>query len=290
MAKSQASPTWQPELKRIWSSTCSGPVTSIALSSKGKVAVSTSSSIHIFDPPPSLALKQEISGGPAAMMPRPMAVPLWMYPPQATTGPWGMAAYPQHWAAPYYGYYPPAAFQHPGMAQHPGGMVPHPAANPLGQPGADGPGGSVMGHGHASSGSLPTDSDSRQDGPGAGGNAPYASGRGGGSDGAGEDIRHHYGGAPGGDTGLTGNRALYVGNLAPTVDEQALSMHFTPFGQVLQAQVMRDRETGNSRGYGFVTFASSTAAHQAMQQLHGASLPGPFQGRPLRVSPSNKAK
>jgi len=42
------------------------------------------------------------------MMPRPMAVPLWMYPPQATTGPWGMAAYPHQWAAPYYGYYPPA--------------------------------------------------------------------------------------------------------------------------------------------------------------------------------------
>jgi hypothetical protein len=55
-------------------------------------------------------------------------------------------------------------------------------------------------------------------------------------------------------------------------------------------QVMRDRETGSSRGYGFVTFASSSVAQQAMQALHGAALPGPFQLRPLRVSPSNKAK
>lgn len=59
---------------------------------------------------------------------------------------------------------------------------------------------------------------------------------------------------------------------------------------LLLLQVMRDRETRVSRGYGFVTFANSASAQAAMAQLNGAAIMGPFQGRPLRVSPSNKAR
>lgn len=59
--------SWQPELNRSWSSTCSAPVTSIALSSKGKVAVSTASSVYLFDSPPSLELKKEITAGAATI-------------------------------------------------------------------------------------------------------------------------------------------------------------------------------------------------------------------------------
>lgn len=67
-AKGQALPTsWQPELKRTWSTSCNGAVTSIALSSKGKIAVSTATSVYLFDPPPSLALKKEITAGAAGI-------------------------------------------------------------------------------------------------------------------------------------------------------------------------------------------------------------------------------
>jgi hypothetical protein len=93
-----------------------------------------------------------------------------------------------------------------------------------------------MVHGHASSGSLPADSDSRPEGPAAAGNAPYALGRGGGSDSAGEEGRPQHAGA-GGEGVQSGNRALYVGNLAASVDEQALTMQFSVYGQVLQTQV-----------------------------------------------------
>lgn len=55
-------------------------------------------------------------------------------------------------------------------------------------------------------------------------------------------------------------------------------------------QVIRDRETQETKGYGFVTFNSSApqAAQQAMARLNGTSLPGAFEGRIIRVSPSNK--
>lgn len=64
-SKGQSPSSWQPDLKRTWTSTCSGAVTSIALSSKGRVAVSTKSSVYLFEPPPSLALNKEIAAGSA---------------------------------------------------------------------------------------------------------------------------------------------------------------------------------------------------------------------------------
>jgi RNA recognition motif-containing protein len=52
--------------------------------------------------------------------------------------------------------------------------------------------------------------------------------------------------------------------------------------------VIRDRDTGLSRGYGFVTYVHPTYAAAAMTHLNGAVLLGPFQGRAIRVSPSHK--
>lgn len=86
------------------------------------------------------------------------------------------------------------------------------------------------------------------------------------------------------------NRALYVGNLAPSVDEHVLVTQFSMYGQVISAQIIRDRETRSHRGYGFVTFASPGSAAAAISHLNGMAVAGPFQGRQLRVSPSTKSR
>lgn len=60
-------------------------------------------------------------------------------------------------------------------------------------------------------------------------------------------------------------RKLFLGGLDPTTVEKDLRKHFTQFGQLLDVQVMRDRENGGtSRGFGFVTFACSFMAEAAM--------------------------
>lgn len=59
---------------------------------------------------------------------------------------------------------------------------------------------------------------------------------------------------------------------------------------VVRLQVMRDFDTKQSRGFGFVTFAHAASAGEAMARLNGVQLTGPFQGRPLKVSPSTRAR
>jgi len=87
------------------------------------------------------------------------------------------------------------------------------------------------------------------------------------------------------DEGVTN---LYVGNLAPTVDEQALYSHFIQFGYIANVQILRDKEAGTSRGFGFVSYMHPSSAQMAMQHMNGVTLMGPFQGRPIKVSPSRK--
>jgi len=57
-------------------------------------------------------------------------------------------------------------------------------------------------------------------------------------------------------------------------------------------QIIRDRETHEPKGFGFVTFSldNPQSAQTAMQRLNGATLQGPFGGRTIRVSPSNKTR
>lgn len=74
---------------------------------------------------------------------------------------------------------------------------------------------------------------------------------------------------------------LYVGNLAFTTTTEDLEKLFADYGKVSRAQVMMDRETGRSRGFGFVEM--SEGAEAAIQALNGAQ----FQGRTLTV---NEAK
>ena len=74
---------------------------------------------------------------------------------------------------------------------------------------------------------------------------------------------------------------LYVGNLPYTVDEDALRAMFTENGHTpTDVAVVKDRETGRSRGFGFVTLASTDAAQAAANALNGKEI----EGRTLTVN------
>lgn len=76
-----------------------------------------------------------------------------------------------------------------------------------------------------------------------------------------------------------GNR-LYVGNLSYESTAEGLRQSFSEFGEVTDAHVVMDRESGRSRGFGFVTMGSPAEAQKAMEKMNGAML----DGRPLRVN------
>ncbi len=67
---------------------------------------------------------------------------------------------------------------------------------------------------------------------------------------------------------------LYVGNLTFNTTSADLETLFAPHGQVSKAQVITDRDTGSSRGFGFVEMATAEAASTAIQALNGHSLDG----------------
>src|SRR5574337_477503 len=70
-----------------------------------------------------------------------------------------------------------------------------------------------------------------------------------------------------------GNK-LYVGNLAYTVRDESLQAAFAQYGTVTSAKVMMDRETGRSKGFGFVEMASAAEAQAAMNGMNGQPLEG----------------
>ena len=76
-----------------------------------------------------------------------------------------------------------------------------------------------------------------------------------------------------------GNK-LYVGNLAYSVRDDSLTQAFAQFGTVTSAKVMMDRETGRSKGFGFVEMGSDAEAQAAINGMNGQQL----QGRPLVVN------
>lgn len=73
---------------------------------------------------------------------------------------------------------------------------------------------------------------------------------------------------------------IYVSNLAFNIQDEELRNLFTPFGEVNSAKVINDRDTGRSKGFGFVEMSDETAAQDAIQQLDQKSL----DGRAIRVS------
>ena len=78
-------------------------------------------------------------------------------------------------------------------------------------------------------------------------------------------------------------KKLYVGNLPYSVDQAGLEQMFAPHGTVESAQIITDRDSGRSKGFGFVEMSSDAEAQAAIAALHGQD----NNGRPLTV---NEAK
>lgn len=76
---------------------------------------------------------------------------------------------------------------------------------------------------------------------------------------------------------------IYVGNLSYDMSEEDLRNSFEDHGAVDSAKIIMDRETGRSKGFGFVEMPDDSEAQAAIQELNGAMV----SGRPLRV---NEAK
>jgi len=70
-----------------------------------------------------------------------------------------------------------------------------------------------------------------------------------------------------------GNK-LYVGNLAYSVSDDTLQQRFAEFGTVTSAKVMMDRDTGRSKGFGFVEMGSDAEAQAAIRGLNEQSVDG----------------
>lgn len=69
---------------------------------------------------------------------------------------------------------------------------------------------------------------------------------------------------------------LFVGGLSYATDENSLREAFAPYGDVIEARVIVDRETGRSRGFGFISYPSVEEASAAIQALDGRDLHGRF--------------
>ena len=76
------------------------------------------------------------------------------------------------------------------------------------------------------------------------------------------------------------NKKLYVGNLSFSATNESLSQAFSKCGTVQSAKVIMDRDTGRSKGFGFVEMGSDDEAKAAVDQLNGKEL----DGRPINVS------
>jgi cold-inducible RNA-binding protein len=70
------------------------------------------------------------------------------------------------------------------------------------------------------------------------------------------------------------SKKLFVGGLSWGTDDQGLMAAFEQFGQVSEAKVITDRDTGRSRGFGFVTFSEGADADRAIEEMNGTDLDG----------------
>lgn len=76
---------------------------------------------------------------------------------------------------------------------------------------------------------------------------------------------------------------LFVGGLSWNTTSEALQEAFASCGDVVEAKVVTDRDSGRSRGFGFVTFQDDQGAARAIEELDGSSL----DGRTIRVDRAN---
>ncbi len=75
-------------------------------------------------------------------------------------------------------------------------------------------------------------------------------------------------------------RKLYVGNLPDSATEQDLSDQFAAYGTVKSVKLITDRDTGRTKGFGFIEMASEAEAHAAIDSLDGTD----YEGRPMKVN------
>jgi len=69
-------------------------------------------------------------------------------------------------------------------------------------------------------------------------------------------------------------KKIYVGNLSFDCNDHDLNTMFTEFGDVASATVVQDRDTGRSRGFGFVEMSDDNAAMKAIQDVNGKEIDG----------------
>jgi len=65
---------------------------------------------------------------------------------------------------------------------------------------------------------------------------------------------------------------IYVSNLSFNVQDEDLKQFFTPYGEVTSAKIITDRESGRSRGFGFVEMSDDEASKKAIAELDGKSM------------------
>lgn len=69
-------------------------------------------------------------------------------------------------------------------------------------------------------------------------------------------------------------KKIYVGNLPFSATSESLGDLFAPFGQVTSTKIITDRDTGRSKGFGFVEMADAAEADAAIEKLHGSDMGG----------------
>ncbi len=75
-------------------------------------------------------------------------------------------------------------------------------------------------------------------------------------------------------------KKLYVGNLSDSATEQDLSDKFAAYGTVKFVKLITKRDTGRTRGFGFIEMMSEAEAHAAIDSLNGTD----YEGRPMKVN------
>ncbi len=76
------------------------------------------------------------------------------------------------------------------------------------------------------------------------------------------------------------SKKLFVGGLSWDTDDAGLRRAFEGYGSITEAKVITDRDTGRSRGFGFVSFEDASAGSNAIAEMDGATL----DGRSIRVN------
>ena len=70
------------------------------------------------------------------------------------------------------------------------------------------------------------------------------------------------------------NKNLYVGNLSPKITDDDLKSNFSEAGEIVSAKVIRDKFSGQSRGFGFVEMKTDEGAAEAIKKFNGGTLDG----------------